>query len=103
MYNNNEMSFSFIHIADIHLGRPFSDLSDFGDEMDICINATLSYIYTLIIATLYCNIRAAKHIPTYDKDFVIILGFNFFESSITVPLVFEPLFQPKVILYEAFI
>ena len=34
------MSFSFIHIADIHLGRPFSDLSDFGDEMDICINAT---------------------------------------------------------------
>ena len=43
-------------------------------SLDICINATLSYFYTLIIATLYCNIKAAKHIPEYDKDFVIILG-----------------------------
>ena len=42
--------------------------------LDICVNATLSYLYTLIIATLYCNIKAAKHIPKYDKDFVIILG-----------------------------
>lgn len=42
--------------------------------LDICLNATLSYLYTLIIATLYCNIRAANHIPKYDKDFVIILG-----------------------------
>ena len=42
--------------------------------LDVCINATLSYLYTLIIATLYCNIKAANHIPKYDKDFVIILG-----------------------------
>ena len=43
-------------------------------SLDICINATLSYLYTLIIATLYCNIKAARHIPSYDKDFIIILG-----------------------------
>jgi len=42
--------------------------------LDICINATLSYFYTLIIATLYCNNKAAKHIPSYDQDFIIILG-----------------------------
>ena len=42
--------------------------------LDICINATLSYLYTLIIATLYCNIKAANHLPTFDKDFIIIMG-----------------------------
>lgn len=42
--------------------------------LDIIINVTLSYFYTLIIATLYCNIKAAKHIPKFDKDYVIILG-----------------------------
>ena len=42
--------------------------------LDICINASLSYFYTLIIATLYCNIKAANHIPKFDKDFIIILG-----------------------------
>lgn len=42
--------------------------------LDICLNATLSYLYTIVMATLYCNIRAARHIPDYDKDFIIILG-----------------------------
>lgn len=42
--------------------------------IDLSLNATLSYFYCVIIATLYCNIKAAKHNPAYDKDFVIILG-----------------------------
>ena len=54
--------------------------------LDICINATLSYFYTLIIATLYCNVRAAKHKPTYDKDFVIILGSKINEDGTLTPL-----------------
>ena len=41
---------------------------------DAIINVVLSYFYTLIIATLYCNIKAANHIPEFDKDYVIILG-----------------------------
>ena len=45
--------------------------------LDICVNATLSYFYTLIIATLYCNIKAARHIPEFDKDFVIIKMVHF--------------------------
>ncbi len=54
--------------------------------LDICLNATLSYLYTLIIATLYCNIRAARHIPTYDQDFIIILGSKIREDGSLTPL-----------------
>ena len=54
--------------------------------LDICINATLSYFYTLIIATLYCNIRAANHIPEYDKDFMIILGSKIKSDGTLTPL-----------------
>ena len=54
--------------------------------LDICINATLSYFYTLIIATLYCNIRAAKHTPNYDKDFIIILGSKIRSDGTLTPL-----------------
>ena len=54
--------------------------------LDICINATLSYLYTLVIATLYCNIKAARHIPQYDKDFVIILGSKINKNGTLTPL-----------------
>ena len=55
-------------------------------SIDVCVNATLSYLYTLIIATLYCNIRAARHIPKYDKDFVIILGSKINNDGTLTPL-----------------
>jgi len=54
--------------------------------LDICINGTLSYLYTLIIATLYCNVKAAKHIPEYDKDFIIILGSKINDDGSLTPL-----------------
>ena len=54
--------------------------------IDIVLNVTLSYFYTLIIATLYCNIKAAKHIPKFDKDFVIILGSKVNEDGTLTPL-----------------
>ena len=54
--------------------------------IDICVNATLSYFYTLVIATLYCNIKAANHIPIYDKDFVIILGSRINKDGSLTPL-----------------
>ncbi len=55
-------------------------------SLDICINASLSYFYTLIIATLYCNTKAANHIPNYDKDFIIILGSKIKEDGTLTPL-----------------
>ena len=54
--------------------------------LDICINASLSYLYTLIIATLYCNIKASNHVPNYDKDFVIILGSKIRDDGTLTPL-----------------
>lgn len=54
--------------------------------LDVCLNATLSYFYTLIIATLYCNVKAAKHIPDFDKDYVIILGSKINSDGTLPPL-----------------
>ena len=54
--------------------------------LDICLNASLSYFYTLIIATLYCNIKAARHMPNFDKDFVIILGSKINSNGTLTPL-----------------
>ena len=42
--------------------------------VDIGLNSVLCYFYCLTIATLYCNIMAARHKPDFDKDFVIVLG-----------------------------
>ena len=54
--------------------------------LNICINASLSYLYTLIIATLYCNVKASRHIPKYDKDFIIILGSKIRSDGTLTPL-----------------
>ena len=54
--------------------------------LDISCNATLSYFYTLIIATLYCNIRAAQHTPKFNQDFVIILGSKVMSDGTLTPL-----------------
>ena len=53
---------------------------------DAIINVVLSYFYTLIIATLYCNIKAANHIPEFDKDYVIILGCKIKKDGTLTPL-----------------
>ena len=54
--------------------------------IDISVNIILTYFYTLILATLYCNIKAATHIPKYDKDFVIILGSKIKSDGSLTPL-----------------
>ncbi len=54
--------------------------------IDIVVNVTLTYFYTLILASLYCNLRAAKHVPKYDKDFVIILGCRIRKDGSLTPL-----------------
>ena len=54
--------------------------------IDISINLVLTYFYALIIATLYCNVKAANHLPTYDKDFVIILGSKINPDATLTPL-----------------
>ena len=54
--------------------------------IDVLTNVTLSYFYTLIIATLYCNIKASRHIPSFDKDYIIILGCKIRKDGTLTPL-----------------
>ena len=67
-YNTKEgsvcLSFSFIHTGDIHLGRPFSDLSD--NKSDICSNACKNAFNKIIDTSI-----------TKKVDFVLISGDSF--------------------------
>ena len=54
--------------------------------IDISLNTVISYWYCLILATLYCNIMAARHNPEYDKDFIIILGSQIRKDGTLTPL-----------------
>lgn len=60
------MAFSFIHVADIHLGRPFSDLSILDEKMEIC-NQACRKAFNKIIDT-----AIEKQV-----DFVLIAGDSF--------------------------
>ena len=54
--------------------------------IDICLNATISYFYCNVLATLYCNYMAGRHEPEYNKDYVIILGCKIKKDGTLTPL-----------------
>ncbi|MCM1264818.1 MAG: DNA repair exonuclease [Candidatus Gastranaerophilales bacterium] len=60
------MGFSFIHIADIHLGRPFSDLQLLTDKMQICNQACENSFNKIIDIAIDTKV-----------DFVLIAGDSF--------------------------
>ena len=54
--------------------------------IDIGLNSVLCYFYCLTLATLYCNVMAAKHKPNFDKDYVIILGSKIRKDGTLTPI-----------------
>lgn len=54
--------------------------------IDIGLNSILCYFYCLTLATLYCNIKAAKNKPDFDKDYVIILGSKIKDNGTLTPI-----------------
>ena len=54
--------------------------------IDVGLNAVLCYFYCLTLATLYCNIMAARHKPKFDKDFVIVLGSRIRKDGTLTPI-----------------
>lgn len=54
--------------------------------IDIGLNSVLCYFYCLTLATLYCNIMAARHKPDLDKDYVIILGSRIRKDGTLTPI-----------------
>ena len=72
--------FSFLHIADIHLGRAFSDLSVYNDKMKLCNNACELAFKKVI------NLAIEKKV-----DFVLVAGdtFDDDEHDLHTKLVFR--------------
>lgn len=54
--------------------------------IDVGLNSILCYFYCLTLSTLYCNIMAARHKPSYDKDYVIILGSKIRKNGTLTPI-----------------
>ncbi len=54
--------------------------------IDIGLNSVLCYFYCLTLATLYCNVMAARHKPNFDKDYIIILGSKIRENGTLTPI-----------------
>ena len=54
--------------------------------IDIGLNSVLCYFYCLTLATLYCNVMAARHKPKFDKDYIIILGSKIRENGTLTPI-----------------
>ena len=50
------------------------------------LNCVLCYFYCLTIATIYCNIMAARHKPNFDKDFIIVLGSRIRKDGTLTPI-----------------
>ena len=42
--------------------------------IEIAIYACVSYIECILIGTIILGVKAAKHVPKFDKDFILILG-----------------------------
>ena len=53
---------------------------------DIFVNTTLVYFYSIMLSTLYISVAASKHVPKYDKDYIIILGCMIRKDGTLAPL-----------------
>ncbi len=91
------MGFSFIHVSDIHLGRPFSDLSKYADDIkvrNIYKNAVEKSFNKMIDYALLNNV-----------DFVLISGDTFdcdeqdFESKLILKKALKKLESAQIKVY----
>lgn len=78
------MSFSFLHVSDIHLGRPFSNLAEYSDDIKI------KELYKKAVEKAFDN--CISQAIARNVDFVLISG-DTFDSD-------EQDFESKLILKE---
>lgn len=79
------LSSQYIYEISKHIGF-FNKYVHFKKYIDIGLNSILCYFYCITLATLYCNIMAARHRPELDKDFVIILGARIRKDGTPTPI-----------------
>ena len=53
---------------------------------DVFFNSILVYFYSILLATIYCNIKVSSSIPKFDMDYVIILGCKVRKDGSLTPL-----------------
>ena len=70
----------------------FSDLADNLDQMRILFVVQsvyftiVTYFECILISAIVCGIRAARHVPAPDKDYILILGCWFRKDGTLPPL-----------------
>ncbi len=45
-----------------------------GQFFDVFFGALPVYLECLMVSTLFCSLKAHRHVPKFDKDYIIILG-----------------------------
>ena len=54
--------------------------------IELVIYASISYIESVLLGTIILSIKAARHIPSFDKDYIIILGCKINKDKTLPPL-----------------
>lgn len=70
-----------LYINDILQSATFIDVHNeqgfwcyFQIFFETTVYGVITYLECILIGTIICGIKAARHIPKYDKDYIIILG-----------------------------
>lgn len=50
------------------------------------VSALAAYLECILIGTIVCAVKAARHIPAFDKDYILILGCQIREDGTLTPL-----------------
>ena len=64
----------------------YRKLSFIQNLIGIFCGTALCYFESLLLGTVICGIKAARHKPAYDKDYIIILGCGISKDGSLLPL-----------------
>ncbi len=65
------MPHKFVHIAMV---------------LDNIVGTAFAYVECILLSSVICGLRAAKHVPEYDRDYILILGCGFRKDGTLPPL-----------------
>lgn len=70
------------HVMDVHSYMGFH-ISYF---IESCVYSILAYLESMMLGTMICTLRAKRLVPSYDKDYMIILGCAIKQDGTVTPL-----------------
>ncbi|MBR4914569.1 MAG: YdcF family protein [Clostridiales bacterium] len=62
----------YSHVIDVHNERGFGRFFEMFIENSI--SSVVTYLECILLGTIFTGIKAARHIPAFDKDYIIIHG-----------------------------